>query len=1131
MYTRYLYFILLVAVIVPAAAYEVSGPLSYVKYDGTGYTITGADAPSLLLEQEILSIDLSNGTTIDSDHFYYAGTQEDEQIDYLGNTYRIEQVNDTAVLSRELWKGPDMKIDLYDKTYLPQGYALEFTGMSEDAQKAAFVLTHDQRTLDSFSMVENDVYNYSEPYEGKNVVLFSFTAGNFLHEDNADKATLKEISIRKTDILKDGQDLFEDYIINFEDIDWDGDDDIVVRLKPGNTFTISPSEDVSLLDDYICLRSTMMYNHLLDEFDGSVPLASNEEYKIYSYKHSDVRDLEATLENPSTNSIFSVAPYVRFNGMKTINANVSAETISSMQLRGEHEIYAYIENETFSISVSKHDMNWYEGEDELNITVYSPSGEIVGSMSIPDDGQTSVTRTAGNVQTETLEVPGLKKGIYHIKLTSNDDVAIDELRCAQDKLVFAGKMFILSSGDLYAGSDKRFSLKFMTLHDGGLQDITIEGNNRTYHEKLDTKNKWISIRLPASSSPYRIKLPKGDVKVESDAYFAFNQEAFFSKDECTVVPLYDTISKKQEADVDYIIIPVQKKQIAFYPYRDTTDPVCFDLSYYDNELNTWTSPGLFYFDTTGKKSWEFLRIVPGEDNILSKDEIVYGSLQYYDKGIHSPLDRTIAYLGEPYCILHINNSSAILSRIMTDITVKVNSSSTVELGDGMEIQMHAIDPDARKIRFSVYREGNILSDLEMEENDTASYKEVTMDNEIPLVNIVSGEIVKDLNDSSVLLKINRINSHTITVKDDNTFRDGSTTEIDDINGDGLQDIKITLEENTEIRLNEGRTVAILGGYLALEPAENDKIMVSKKSVHIEESTLNIKIQYATDLSFTKPVKEIPITINNTNLSSFNLYYNNEVNNFSFLLKELKKLPDRENGIEGEIYTIYDLSLYPNDPGTIYIEFLVEKQWLKEKGLIPEEVYVASFKNGKWLYTAANNIGDQGKNFEFSATLRDPGTFCILGLPDNSQGYKGDPESISDVLRSISDDINVVSKDLDNGSVEILSSKAKSSNVPIYIALFMFIVCVAILLTYANRNTSFADRTGEPYRKEKYAKVMEFNRRLCLTLLASFMILLIAEEILQDSVSLHPDTDVILIFVIITGLIDLAGRKLRKKDGL
>ncbi len=1117
--------------IVPAIASEVSGPLSYVKYDGKGYTITGADAPSLLLEKEILSIDLSNGTTIYPDHFYYAGTQEENKVDYLGNTYTVEIINDTAVLSAELWKGQGMNIGLHDTINLPQGYSLKCTEIPDDGEKATFVLTCDQRILDSFSIRENGVYNYSELYEGKSIVLFSITAGSSLHESEGDKVALTEISIRKADVLKDGQDLFEDYIIDFEDIDWDGDGDIVIRLKPGNTFTINHLEDTSLLDGYICLKSGIMYNHLLDRLDGSVPLTSNDEYKIYSYRHNDVKDLNAVLENPSPDSIFSVAPYVKFNGMGTITTNASAETRSSMQLRGQHEIYTYIHNETLSLSISKHDLNWYEGEDELNITVHSPSGEIIESMSIPDDGQTSATRKTGNIQTGILEVPGLQDDIYHIKLTSNDDIVIDELCSAQDKLVLDGKMFILSPEDLYVGSNKRFSLKFMTLHDEGLQDITIEGNNRTYHAKLDTKNKWINIRLPASSSPYHIKIPKGDIKIESDAYFAFREEAFFTKEGGTVVSFYDTISKKQEANVDYIIVPLQKEQIVFYPYRNTTDHTYFDPSNYDNELNTWTSPGLFYFDVTGKRSWEFLRIAPGEDNILSKDEIVYGSLQYKEKGIESPLNRTIAYLGEPYCILDIDNSSAILSKIMTDINIKVNSGSKIELGDGMDIQMHTIDLDARKIYFSLYREGIILSDFEMGENDTASYKEVIMDNATPLVNIECREIAENLNNSSVLLKINRIDSHTVVVKDHNTFRDGSTTEIIDINGDGLQDIRITLEENSEIRLEEETPVAILGGYLALEPADNDKILVSKKNVPTEESNLNIKVQYRTDLSFTEPAKEIPITIDNTNLSSFNIYYNTEVTDFSFLLKELKKLPSGENRIEGDVCSIYDLSLYPNDPGTIYIEFLVEKQWLKHRGLSPEEVFVAYFKNGKWSYTTSNNIGDQGENCKFSATLRDPGTFCILGLPDNSEGYKGDPESVPDILRSISDDIYVVSKDLDNGSVEILSSKANGSDVPIYIALFMFIACITIFLTYANRKTFAKDRNGKPRKNEKYVKVMEFNRRLCLTLLASFMILLIAEEILQGSVSSHIDTNVILICVVITGSIDLVGRRLMKKEGL
>jgi len=1130
-YKRYLYFILLIAIVVPAIASEVSGPLSYVRYDENGYTITGADAPSLLLAKEILSIDLSNGTTIDADHFYYAGTQEGNKIDYLGNTYLIENINDTAVLSTELWEGQDMKIGIHETVDLPEGYTLKCTEISDMEGKATFVLENDKSILDHLSIKENGSYNYSQTYEGKSVALFSFTAVDLLHENGNDGVTLTDISIRKATVLSDGQDLYKDYIINLEDIDWDGDEDIVIRLKPGHTFTISPSSETSLLNGYICLRTGVGYNHLLDRLEGSVPLVSNDEYRIYSYNHNDVAELEAVLNHPSSDSTFAIAPYVKFNGMGTITTNASAETRSSMQLRGKHEIYTYIHNETLSLSVSKHDLNWYAGEDELNISVYLPSGEIVGSLVIPDDGQNAATRRAGEVQTGMLEVPRLQDGIYHIKLISNDDIIIDELRSAQDKLVFDGKMFVLSPGDLYVGSNKRISLKFMTLHEEGLQDITIEGNDRTYQTKLDTKNKWVNIRLPASSSPYNIKLPKGDIKVESDAYFAYNDEAFFSKEECTVVPLYDTISKDQELKIDYFIVPPQKEQIVFYPYRNTTGHAYFDLSNYDNELNTWTSPGLFYFDITGKRSWEFLKIVPGDDNILSKDEIVYGSLQYSDHDAESPLDRTIAYLGEPYCILEIDNSSAVLSRIMVDMNIRVNSSKKVELGDGMTLEMHTIDPAGHKIRLFLYREGKVLSDLEIKENDTASYKEVIMDNEIPLVNIQCKEIVKGINSSSALLRINRINSHAIVIKDHDTFRDGSTAEITDINGDGLQDIRITLEENTEILLEKGRPVAILGGYLALETEDNGKILASKKNVPNDEGNLNIKVQYGTNFSFTEPVKEIPITIENTSIRTFNIYYNKDVTDFSFLLKELKKIPSEENGIEGNIHSIYDLSLYPDNPGTIYIEFPVEEQWLKNRGLGPEDVYIGYFENGKWSYAAPSKIGEQEEHIIFSVNLKDPGIFCILGLPNTSEGYNRGPETISYILRSISDDINAKDMDPGNENVEKLSSKAIGTNVPIYIVLFLFIVCITILLAYANRDTFTEDRTRKVRKEEKYVKAIEFNRSLCLTLIAIFMVLLITEEIWRGSISSHLDTNIILICVMITGSIDLVGRIFRKKEGL
>lgn len=82
-----------------------------------------------------------------------------------------------------------------------------------------------------------------------------------------------------------------------------------------------------------------------------------------------------------------------------------------------------------------------------------------------------------------------------------------------------------------------------------------------------------------------------------------------------------------------------------------------------------------------------------------------------------------------------------------------------------------------------------------------------------------------------------------------------------------------------------------------------------------------------------------------------------------------------------------------------------------------------------------------------------------------------------------------------------------------------------------RNTSSANRAEERRRNEKYLKIMEFNRGLCMALITIFMILQITKEIQYGSLGLHVDTNVILICVVITGLIDILGRKFRKREGL
>ncbi len=59
---------------------------------------------------------------------------------------------------------------------------------------------------------------------------------------------------------------------------------------------------------------------------------------------------------------------------------------------------------TLTITVSKRDLNIYEGADTLTATLFTADGEIASTLEIPDDGNAEKGGGAGDVQTDTMTV-------------------------------------------------------------------------------------------------------------------------------------------------------------------------------------------------------------------------------------------------------------------------------------------------------------------------------------------------------------------------------------------------------------------------------------------------------------------------------------------------------------------------------------------------------------------------------------------------------------------------------------------------------------------------------------------------------------------------------------------------------
>jgi len=166
-------------------------------------------------------------------------------------------------------------------------------------------------------------------------------------------------------------------------------------------------------------------------------------------------------------------------------------------IRGGGTIYILSKTEEpFDIEIYKQDLNQYQGEDVLNLTLIFPEGQVIRAV-IEDDGYTGKPGTPGGIQKATLHARG--SGIYTLILQGSGDTVVRGVVAPGKKAVVSGRLFLYGAHKVY----------FMT---GDSDNITIHWKNpwinRTisvYHDgklifntTLYKTSTWrnITVRLP-----------------------------------------------------------------------------------------------------------------------------------------------------------------------------------------------------------------------------------------------------------------------------------------------------------------------------------------------------------------------------------------------------------------------------------------------------------------------------------------------------------------------------------------------------------------------------------------------------------------------------------------------------------
>ena len=79
-----------------------------------------------------------------------------------------------------------------------------------------------------------------------------------------------------------------------------------------------------------------------------------------------------------------------------------------------------VEPGTLSLTVSKRDLNIYEGPDVLTATLVGPQRQTLATVSLPDDGLARGGR--GAVQQETFQIDCQSPGVYRLMFSTSGDL-------------------------------------------------------------------------------------------------------------------------------------------------------------------------------------------------------------------------------------------------------------------------------------------------------------------------------------------------------------------------------------------------------------------------------------------------------------------------------------------------------------------------------------------------------------------------------------------------------------------------------------------------------------------------------------------------------------------------------------
>jgi hypothetical protein len=306
-------------------------------------------------------------------------------------------------------------------------------------------------------------------------------------------------------------------------------------------------------------KSTVIYDKTIEDLMLKYPYSQKDNLKLFklnSYSPDyTINDFET---NPPLVKL-STSENITIPEFKIKDYQPESFAIDTA-LRGTLTFYIYAKD-YFNVEVWKRDLNMYENEDELNISLYDLDNNFIASEIIEDDGEDDKASDKNNtdIQKEELEAFGLKEGVYKLELKNNDDMLITKIKLNQNKIVLKNTLFLAQSGAyfnnfeedsrIYFKTQKPLLLTAQTWHDYALQTIYIDDQKL----KIKEVNEKFTLDLKPSDNFYILKSEINDIKITGPEFFSFTEDSWFDPFEGKNVQ-YKNNLEYLEKNADYVLV-------------------------------------------------------------------------------------------------------------------------------------------------------------------------------------------------------------------------------------------------------------------------------------------------------------------------------------------------------------------------------------------------------------------------------------------------------------------------------------------------------------------------------------------------------------------------------------------------